>query len=196
MNTDQDLRSIWLRQPTAALPAEKELLKRARHIKGKERNALLFAFLLLTATVAAISFIVYFAKPQLMTTKVGTALVLLAIFIYLAASGKSLQLFLKKDRQSTSVKAYLDQLIAIRARQRFMQQTIMSVYFILLSVGIFLYMIEYAVRMSLTGALLVYGLTALWIGFNLVYMRPRMIRKQSARLNEIISRLEEINGQY
>jgi hypothetical protein len=196
MNTDQDLRSIWLKQQTAALPAEKELLKRARQIKAKERNVVVFTFLLLTATATAISFIVHFAKPQLLTTKIGTALVLLAIFTYLAASGRSLQLVLKRDRQGTSVREYLGQLMTIRARQRFLQQTIMSVYFILLSAGIFLYMIEYAAKMSTTGALLAYGLTVLWFGFNWLYMRPRIIRKQSARLNEVIARLEEINGQY
>jgi competence protein ComGC len=196
MNTDQDLRKIWLRQKTAALPAEKELLKRAGSVKRKARNMIVFTFVLLIATLAAISVIVYVAKPQMLSTKAGIAMVGIAILTYLAASGSLLQYLLRTDRQDASVKQYLDQLIAIRAKQRVMQNTILSAYFALLCTGIFLYMIEYVVKMSVTAGVVAYSLTALWFGLNWVYIRPRVIRKQSSRLNEIIRQLEKINEQY
>lgn len=196
MNNDQDLRSIWLRQKTAASPSEKELMAKAGRVKRKARNTIIFSFLLLIATLVFISVIVYIAKPQMLTTKIGTALVVLAIVTYLAASGNILQVFLRKDKQDASVKQYLDQLLMIRARQRFLQNTVLSVYFILLCAGIFLYMIEYASKMSVTGRLLAYGITALWFGFNWLYLRPRVIRKQSSRLNDVVAQLEKINGQY
>lgn len=196
MNNDQDLRSIWLRQKTAASPSEKELMAKAGRVKRKARNTIIFSFLLLIATLVFISVIAYIAKPQMLTTKIGTALVMLAIVTYLVASGNILQVFLRKDKQDASVKQYLDQLLMIRARQRFLQNTVLSVYFIFLCAGIFLYMIEYASKMSVTGRLLAYGITALWFGFNWLYLRPRVIRKQSSRLNDVVAQLEKINGQY
>lgn len=196
MNNDQDLRSIWLRQKTAASPSEKELMAKAGRVKRKARNTIIFSFLLLIATLVFISVIAYIAKPQMLTTKIGTALVVLAIVTYLVASGNILQVFLRKDKQDASVKQYLDQLLMIRARQRFLQNTVLSVYFIFLCAGIFLYMIEYASKMSVTGRLLAYGITALWFGFNWLYLRPRVIRKQSSRLNDVVAQLEKINGQY
>jgi hypothetical protein len=72
----------------------------------------------------------------------------------------------------------------------------MLLYFILLGLGLVLYMIEYALRMSLTGAVLTYGITCLWIAINWFYFRPRIIRKQQQNLNDTITAIENMNKQF
>ena len=54
---------------------------------------------------------------------------------------------------------------------------------------------EYFSRMSTLLAVVVCGVTALWFLFNWFYLRPKQIKKQEAKLNEIIAKFEDIQGQ-
>lgn len=76
-----------------------------------------------------------------------------------------------------------------------MHTTMLNLYFVLLSTGIGLYMFEYASRMTMFWGLFTYAITAVWILFNWLYLRPRQIKKQQTKLDEIISKFESINKQ-
>ena len=90
---------------------------------------------------------------------------------------------------------YLQKLIEIKKKQQFMQSTVLSWYFVVLLAGICLYMYEYASRMKVFYALLTYGVTLLWIGFNWFYLRPKQIKKQQEKINQLIGKFEEVNAQ-
>ncbi|MEO6979363.1 MAG: hypothetical protein ABI113_13320, partial [Mucilaginibacter sp.] len=77
----------------------------------------------------------------------------------------------------------------------FLNKTMLTGYFILLSAGITLYFIEYAGRGSLLFQVLAYGITFAWIIFNWIYIRTRTIKKQQKAISDIIARLEEVNRQ-
>jgi hypothetical protein len=51
----------------------------------------------------------------------------------------------------------------IKIKQAVLQSSIMALYFILLGLGLALYMFEYSLRMTLLDGLLTYGITGLWI---------------------------------
>jgi hypothetical protein len=61
--------------------------------------------------------------------------------------------------------------------------------------GICLYMYEYAARMTMTAGIITYAVTLAWIAFNWFYLRPKTIKKQQAKLDELISKFERINKQ-
>ena len=90
---------------------------------------------------------------------------------------------------------YLQQLIKLKEKQSFLQKTMLNVYFILLSTGLGLYMIEYTTRMTLIWASFSYGITLSWIALNWFYFRTRTIKKQQAKINELIRRFEELSRQ-
>jgi hypothetical protein len=71
----------------------------------------------------------------------------------------------------------------------------MSFYFIALTIGICLYMYEYASRMTFLGASLAYGLTLLWMAINWFFILPKQIKKQQFKINSLIEKFEEINKQ-
>jgi hypothetical protein len=71
----------------------------------------------------------------------------------------------------------------------------LTFYFIFLSIGIFLYMIEYAGRGSLLFKIVAYGITFAWMAFNWLYVRVKTAKKQQDAVNEIIGKLEEVNKQ-
>ena len=76
-----------------------------------------------------------------------------------------------------------------------METTMMNLYFILLSLGIALYMYEYTQRMSTFWGIFTYAITSIWILFNWFYLRPKQIKKQRAKLDAIIAKFEMVNNQ-
>ncbi|PSL45636.1 hypothetical protein CLV51_104342 [Chitinophaga niastensis] len=195
MCPETNFKDIWNRQPTATAPAASEIISKANQLKRKINNKTLFSILLLTATMVLILLIVYYAKPQMPTTIIGTALVCAAILLFIFVSGSLVHFLFTHNEENRTIKQQLTQLLQLRTRQAFIQKKILTLYFILLSAGIFLYMIEYTLRMSTSGKIAAYGITAGWFALNWFYFRPRTIRKQQARLNEVIDQLQKINQQ-
>ena len=103
--------------------------------------------------------------------------------------------FLKRNNYEMDTLHYLQQLLKLKEKQLFLQTTILNVYFILLSLGICLYMYEYTFRMTMLWAIVTYGITLLWIALNWFVFRPITIRKQQKTLNELIEKFEKINNQ-
>ncbi|MCD8540450.1 MAG: hypothetical protein LRY55_12305 [Leadbetterella sp.] len=90
----------------------------------------------------------------------------------------------------------MEKLLTIKRREAFLYRQIMNLYFILLSLGISLYMYEFAARMELKWGLLAYGITFLWLGFNWWVLRPKQIRKEQEKISAIIDRLGEVQQQF
>ena len=74
-----------------------------------------------------------------------------------------------------------------------MQTTILNLYYVLLSTGIGLYMYEYTQLMTAFWGIFAYGITSIWILFNWFYLRPKQIKKQQSKLDEIIGKFEMLN---
>lgn len=193
MSNSIDLRELWNKQETA-IPESKEFLEKAKTFKRINLIKLIRANILLILTLAFIVFVWYYYQSEMLTTKIGIVLLILAILIYLFAYNQLLPTLMKVG-YAISSNEYLQQLLKLKEKQLFLQSTMTNIYFILLSTGICLYLFEYASRMTFLWAMLSYGLTLLWIAVNWLYFRPRAIRKQQAKINELISKFESINKQ-
>ena len=71
----------------------------------------------------------------------------------------------------------------------------LSIYFIILSLGIGLYLFEYVSRMTITWGIITYAITILWFTINWFYLRPKTITKQNAKLNKLLVEFEKLNNQ-
>jgi Flp pilus assembly protein TadB len=89
----------------------------------------------------------------------------------------------------------LANLLSLKKKQQFLQTKMLNLYFIMLSLGVGLYMIEPTSNMTLFWAIFAYAITALWVLFNWFYLRPRQIKKQQKILNDMISKFENIQVQ-
>lgn len=188
-----DFKDLWKKQ-TVSQPDMQDLLSRVSVFKKMALRSLWMTNIMLLATSIFIIFIWIYFKPQLISTKIGIVLVILAMVIYLLVYNK---LFGKyKDIDATTTNHdYLQKLVLIKKKQQFLQTNMMSLYFLMLSAGIGLYMYEYASRMTLLGAGLTYGITFLWILFNWFFIRPKQIKKQQDKINSLIQRFEEATHQ-
>jgi len=184
---------LWAGQKTSEPNAEDLFLKINRFKKATIKK-LLFTNIMLAATTAFIIFVWVHYQPEFLSTKIGIVLTILAMMLYILVYNKSYSL-LKNADAAQSNSEHLKNLLSLKARQQFMQTTMLNLYFILLSAGIGLYLYEYTCRMTGFGAMLAYGITGFWILLNWFYFRPKQIKKQQAKLNEIISKLEVLNKQ-
>ncbi|MCS4303256.1 hypothetical protein [Chryseobacterium sp. BIGb0232] len=193
MDTNIDFKNIW-KQQTSKKPNIEELLNTLKKFKNENLRKLILANLLLIATSLCIAFIWYRYQPQLISTKIGIVLVILAMVIFLLAYNRMFMIFYKIDNtQSNS--DYLQNLYRVKNKQKFMQTTMLNIYFMMLFLGICLYMYEYASKMSSVYAILTYAVTLLWIAFNWFYIRPKTIKKQQGKIDGLINKFEEINNQ-
>ena len=193
MSSNIDFKALWQQQPVSQ-PDMKDLMARLHQFKQSNIRRLIKTNILLIATSLFIGFIWYYYQPQFITTKMGIVITILAMVIFLVVYNKMFSLFNKINDTSDNTR-YLQNLIVIKGKQRFLQHTMMNVYFIMLSAGICLYMYEYTSRMTMTGGIIAYAVTLIWIAFNWFYLRPKTIKKQQAKLDDLISKFEGINSQ-
>ncbi|WP_228413744.1 alpha/beta fold hydrolase [Chryseobacterium sp. CH21] len=188
-----DFKNIW-KQQTSNKPNMDELLGKLKKFRNQNLRRLIFANIGLIATSLVILFIWYRYQPQMITTKIGIVLVILGMAIFLLAYNKMFMVFYKID-QTQSNNEYLQSLYVVKRKQKLMQTTILNLYFIMLFLGICFYMYEYTSRMTLGSGILTYAVTSAWIAFNWFYLRPKTIKKQERKLDELINKFEEINNQ-
>jgi hypothetical protein len=193
MSDNINFKDLWAKQ-TAIVPNPENLIVEIKKMKQSNLRKLVFTNLLLIATSIFIILIWINYQPQLLTTKIGIILTIIAMVIFLFAYNKSYSLF-KSHMNSQSNSDYLKDLLAIKAKQKFMEKTMLNLYFILLSLGIGLYMYEYTSRMKPLWGIVTYGITFIWILINWFYFRPKQIKKQKTKLGAIISKFETVNDQ-
>lgn len=178
----------------AEQPTSKDLHFKINKFKKSNRIRIIFTNITFVLTSIFIIFIWYYYKPQFVTTKIGIVLTILAMLIFVVYLTQSLGLF-KKTNEAENNQQYLKAFLIIKEKQQFMQTTMLNLYFVLLSTGIALYMYEYTSHMTIFWAFFAYSITALWILFSWFYLRPKQIKKQRTKLNEIINKFENIQSQ-
>jgi membrane protein YdbS with pleckstrin-like domain len=193
MSDNIDFKDLWSKQ-TSNAPGLENVISEITKMKQANLKKLVVTNILLLSTSIFIVLIWLYYQPQLITTKMGIIIIILAMVIYLAAYNKSFSLY-KSQMNAQSNSDYIKDLLAIKARQVFMEKTMLNVYFILLSTGIGLYMYEYTSRMKPIWGCVTYGITAIWILYNWFYVRPKKIRHQKEKLDTIISRFKMVNQQ-
>lgn len=193
METNIDFRKIWNKQKTET-PNVEILYSKVNKLKNRSFLTLIIVNITLLITISFIGFIWYYYQPELITTKIGIVLIILATIIYLLPFNKQFSL-LTKNKTEPNSKEYLQQLIKLKKAQVFQQTKMLSVFFIMLSLGIGLYLFEYVSRMTLTWGIITYGITLLWFAINWFYLRPKAITKQNTKLNKLLVEFEKLNNQ-
>lgn len=193
MTNNINFTELWASQKTT-LPNQNELISKMNSFKKNNLRKLIITNLLLIATSIFILFIWFYFEPQMIITKLGILLTILAMALFVIAYNQSFALF-KNTSNTLSNSDYLKNLLLIKAKQHFMQTTMLNLYFVLLSTGIGLYMYEYVIRMTIFWGFLTCGITAIWVLFNWFYIRPKQIKKQTSKLDDIIAKFEMFNNQ-
>ena len=193
METNIDLKKIWNTKKIET-PNVEILYTKANKLKSRSFLKLVVVNIALLLTIIFFGFIWYYYQPELITTKIGIVITMLAMLIFLLPFNKQFSL-LTKNKTEPNSKEYLQQLIKLKEMQVSQQTTILSVYFILLALGIWLYMFEYVSKMTITWGIITYAITTFWFAINWFYLRPKAITKQNAKHNTLLAEFEKLNNQ-
>lgn len=193
MENNLNFKKLWNEQNIAE-PNLQELFDRLKKYRQKNLFQIIISNILLISTTIFIICVWYLAQPQLLTTKIGIALTILAIFIFLVVYNKQIPIF-KKLNESNNNKNYLADLLSLQLKQKNLHSKMTSLYFFMLSFGIGLYMIEYVAKMPLWAGIVCYIVVAVWLLVNWFYLRPKTIAKQQGKLNELIEQFYAIQKQ-
>lgn len=188
-----DFKSLWQQQPTAK-PNLDAVVSKLKKYKKKNMRKMIFSNIILTLTAIFIAFVWYYYQPQFITTKLGIILSIIAMIVYLFFYNGLFASFKKIDTAQSN-QDYLHSLQEVSKKQHFLHTTLMSVYYLLLAVGIGLYLYEYVQRMTLIAGLATYLITFAWIAFNWFYTRPKVLKKQNRQIDELILKFEELEQQ-
>ncbi|NOU59640.1 hypothetical protein [Marinifilum caeruleilacunae] len=193
METNIDFKKIW-NQQNIETPKVNNLYTKANKLKRRSFLKLILVNIILLLSITFIGFIWYYYQPEFVTTKIGIILTILAIIIFLLPFKKQFSL-LTKNKTEPNSKEYLQQLIKLKEIQVYQQATTLSIYFIMLSLGIGLYIFEYVSKMTITGGIITYAITILWFAINWYYLRPKVITKKNAKLHKLLVEFEKLNNQ-
>lgn len=194
MDNNVNLDELWANQK-ANPPKIEELFLKLDKINRKNITKLIIVNILMIATIAFIIFIWLYFEPKLITTKIGIILTIAGITIYMFVYNQLIP-SLRETTQYQSNSEFLKSVIKLKERQKFLQSKMLQFYFLTLTLGICMYLYEYVSQFTFPLAIFAYSATLIWIAFNWFYLRPRVIRKELDKLNEIIEKFENISRQH
>lgn len=193
MSTNIDFKALWQQQHVDVKPDIKEVIKKARQLKKKARNKLLWTNgLLIAVTIYYIVFLCW--SNHEITTLIGGTLVIIGFVGYLVISNGLLADLFKSHAEVDSF-AYLKELLAINRKQEFVQTKVLKWYIITLSIGVTLFMMGPAIKMGVIWGSVAYICLFAWMAFAYFYLIPRKVKKQRVEWGTIIEKLQTINDQ-
>lgn len=193
MENNINLKELWEKQavPTADWA---DVLRKINRFKKSRIQKTINIIIILVLTIALASFVWIYFVPQLITTKIGIILSVSSMGIATIFNYKLILLYKMIDERETNSN-YLNNLLTIRKTENFMQTKVLTLYFILLSTGIGLYMYEYAWTRSVSFGVVAYLILFLWVGFNWFFLRPRTIEKNNRKFEDLIVQIKTVKSQ-
>jgi len=193
MKNFDEIKDLWQNTaPQKDLPASSEIISKIESTRKKIMRKNLLSTVILCLTFIFIIWIGFKYDFELITTKIGLMLVLFSIALGIICNFKLINRLSEKIDITSDTNSYLQQLLSFRNKQRVIQTKGLSVYFIILTAGLMLYEIEFAVR-DLTFGLIFYSLTLGWMAFVWFILRKRTIAKQEKQISEQITLIENLS---
>ena len=193
MKNFDEIKDLWKNTaPQKDLPSSSEIISKIESTRKKIMRKNLLSTVILCLTFIFIVWIGLKYDFELITTKIGLMLVLFSIALGIICNIKLINRLSKKIDITSDTYSYLQQLLSFRNRQRVIQTKGLSVYFIILTSGLMLYEIEFAVR-DLTFGLIFYSLTLGWMSFVWFILRKKTIAKQEKQISEQITLIENLS---
>lgn len=190
MENDFDMEALWKKQAVpAANPAE--IRKRIGAFRRSSLWKVFFLNAVLVLTVAFLIFVWVYFQPRLLTTKIGILVGILPMGMVVLSHRKLVSLYRALDAKQPNMD-YLDHLLRLKEREHFLQTRVMNLYFVLLPLGLMLYMYEYTLGMSGAFRVAAYVALLLWVAFNWFVLRPRIVGRRRRKMDALIGEVERI----
>lgn len=188
MKNDINIKSLWKEQqiPAANLSS---IQKKVKCFKLRRIGEAL-TIVILMILVIVLGLIIWICwTPQLVTTQIGIILLTIGFALPILSYSRLLYLYcgLKEDCPSTD---YINNLFAIKRQEKRQQHIVLTLYFLLLSLGFGLYIYEYTFYCSFNLGVISYAILLAWIALNWFIFRPYMIKKRNRQFADFMKYIE------
>jgi uncharacterized membrane protein len=194
MSTEMNFKALWNKQPIDAKPDIEQVVMKAEKLKRIFRFKLILLNIVLLATIVITIYANNIIVNEWLVSKIGAALMLIAYISYLVAYNQLIPVLFKTNPGISNLE-YLNQLITINRKSAFLDTVMTNIYFALLSTGLTLFLIQPFTHMKIVNGITLYAVTALCMAFALFYLKPIGIKKRQRHFDDLITKLEAINGQ-
>jgi MFS family permease len=195
MDSFDELQNVW--QGAVAPPAisAKEIVSLVRRQQRRMIAGVLVTIGALLAPIAMGVWIWIGYDPVYPTTRISLVIIMIAVVGAIVVKSQALPLLLGSVKEDASNKAMIEALERLQRKQRTFNTVGISVYYVLLSIGMALYLAEF-VRGNILFGIAAYGLTFGWIAFTWFYLRKRGIKSQNAKLDQMIAHLKTLQNDW
>ncbi len=191
MQDFDNIQKLWQSGKDNDLPDANTIVKQIKRTHRKMLRKNIIGVVIMALTFFWVGFVGWYFHFEQWTTKAGIIIVLVAILLGVFFNSRLMQLLLRKSDPASENRMFLQQMIRYRNVQQAIRQKGILPYYILLTTGLCLYMIEFAKRSLLFG-IIAYTLTLGWIVFTWFYFHRKIAQRQEQQLNEQINRLEKV----
>jgi hypothetical protein len=193
MDDLNDIKQVWLSADVNALPKAGEVLKIIRTYRLKQAVKTIVFLLFVLVLFFGMIWVLFKYKSQFLTTRIGEACMMAAIFMLLSIGFGEL----KKVASSKNFDndKFLDYLKKEQIRMAAFQRKTQVIGFALACVGLSLYVFEEASKSLLLMAGF-YSFLAVYFVVVWFVFRPRMIKRSGDKLNKTIEKLEKLSFQF
>jgi len=192
MNNLDELRQIWRNTDTSSLPASADIIL----LVGKYRNKTLRKkfFLIVVAIILASLMFGAMARydSAMLSTRIGEWLLIIAAAMLAWTNARSLPRFYRLENNTN--RDFLLFLEKTRQNQHYFFRRTQVIALACCSAGLLLYMFE-LVHKNTNLTIIVYAALVVYLLLIWTVLRPRMFRKQSAKLNGLITKTESLLNQ-
>ncbi len=190
MTREKNLEDLW-HQKTSKGPSPEALATKARHLRKKHilRSVIIIPGGILTCIGLGVLW--NYLDPRMMTTKIGLGAMMGAILIHLVAHTPLLSNLMRISK-NRPVREHIQHLLKVKQRQIFLQTTMNHLYLFLLTVGVGLYMYEFLHSLEGIWMEAIYGGFLLYILFIWFHVRPKLTRKHTKELEDLIQALKGV----
>jgi DMSO/TMAO reductase YedYZ heme-binding membrane subunit len=192
MDNFEDLKQIWLSQKTADLPSVGEMRKLISVEKNRNRRKISFSIAAIVVLLVFMALIMFFSEAKLLSTLLGEALMLAAIFILLTSRINSLRRAFRNENISN--REFIEKLKSDIERLTNDWNTVQKTGFAFIGAGYMLFLYE-SVYQNTRAMIIGYSITVIFLSAAWFFLRPLANRRKLEKKELLLEKTENLSQQ-
>lgn len=196
MKDFEALKDIWHGQAELPKLSYEDILKNVRNTRGRFANKLLFQVISLICSISILLYVFFKNDFKLGTSQLGILIFIICLFVYLFIQIRDYRNISNSENLLDKPDEYIAYLKSYKHRRYILNTRIYRIYMVFIAVGLALGFIELFFTMSVWQTALAIVFSIGWFALCYYVFMRLYIRKEEARINEMIQNLERLQGQF
>jgi hypothetical protein len=195
MKDFEQLKSVWLSQPKGDQLTVDEALTQVKKGMSSLSRKIFWSIAAMGTALAAMFYVLFFMVFQSWLTYLGIIIMLLTLVIFSLLMIRDYRLIYRDEINKNSVD-YLEQLKVYQKSRSMFYGWVYYLYLLLLSTGLFFYLIEILESTSIVIKVFTYTFTFTWFLLCTFYFKNKIFKNEKEKVNFMIGHLERLKKQF